>query len=1217
MPTGMLCSCGAELDFGAPGGLCTRCLFELGLADQSGCRGTPDAAAITSREVLDRVGEFELVEEIARGGMGVVYRGYQPSLKREVAVKMVATGRLASPELMRRFTTESEAAGRLNHPNIVPVYAVGEDAGCRFIAMRFVRGLSLEKALDRARRGDALWQLTLHQSVDLIRKVALAVQYAHDQGVLHRDLKPGNILLDSEGEPYVSDFGLARIPDQNSSLTQTMAVIGTAAYMPPEQASGRVRELTTSGDIYGLGALLYELLTGQPPFNGRSPLETMRHVVERDPQRPRDLNPAVDSDLEAVCLKCLEKSPTARYSTAAAVADELKRWQEHQPIHARRHRPWTLLGKWIRREPLLALMTLGIVVAVVLGLMMGFWQHDRAELLAKLGFQARQEADESHAQLSLARANSMLRAGSRSEAIAVLAGAIRRTPSHGAVVERLLTAVSDGTAPPLAAYPMVHGAPVVAGALSPDERHLVTACRDGSVHLWDAIQGRHLRFLPGFGNPVSEVAFSANGLTVFGFSHGNPLLVVRLATFRPVADGPSKLGAMEAWSLSSEGRLLALVLPSGRVSLWDAIRLEELGSYSTEAPITDIALSSTGGIMAIADASGAMDLVETTSWNRLLRLRRPRELSVKVLRFSPDERWLAALFSDGLMEVWDWRASRDPVASAGCDDQVSLLEFSPNGQHLASALDGRRVGLRETSSGVAGSQGVPHGSLVRTADFCRHGRHLVTADAEGVVHLWCSATGQPVAEPLVLGGPVSFAKFLGDGDRLLTGSEDGLACLWEMPCLATTTPRWLPEVAEAIVRKKLKQGEGFEPVPNRQASAALQKVRRLSPANPVTRWIQWSLDHGKGRTISPGSAMTQAEFVGRSLAETNLSVLGLASQMAPKDARVLARWSVLLSQANRLPEARGVALRAVAADPELREGWLSWARLPEVHSDSDPRPHEILGALERHPEDPELWMIRARLLESAGRLGEAIDVCDRVLALGRSSLATPQVIVSAASATRSRLLPKVDRWFPEAVRERRERLGIQARDASWPLGLVDLSPHYTARLGRARILRTDVPRDFPASQPEGLAEWDGVLFDVRGVIRLSGSPSSEVLRREELGIRVRQPVRQIHFLLALSGSADRDTVVARFEIHAAGGEAFDLPVRYGRDVRDSWTSLADRAEDSRVIAITLESEPLERAGSLALSTVTWTHPSRVMVDHVDFRSAGAGPSPMLVAMTAE
>jgi len=1213
----MLCSCGAELDFGAPGGLCTRCLFQLGLADQAGARGKPEPATKSSRDLLDRVGEFELVEEIARGGMGVVYRAFQPSLKREVAVKMVATGRLASPDLLRRFETESEAAGRLSHPNIVPVYAVGEDAGCRFIAMRFVRGLSLEKALDRGRRGDALWQFTLHQSVDLIRKVARAVQYAHDQGVLHRDLKPGNILLDSDGEPYVSDFGLARIPDQNSSLTQTMAVLGTAAYMPPEQASGRVRELTTSGDIYGLGAILYELLTGQPPFNGRSPLETMRHVVERDPQRPRDLNPAVDSDLEAVCLKCLEKGPAARYSTAGAVADELERWQEHQPIHARRHRPWTLLGKWIRREPLLALMTLGTCVAVVLGLGIGFWQHDRAQLFAKLGFLARKEADESHAQLSLARANSMMRAGSRAEAVAVLAGALRRTPDHGAVVERLLTAVSDVTAPPLAAYPMVHGAPVVAGALSPDERHLVTACRDGSLHLWDALRGRYLRFLPGAGDPVSEVAFSANGLTVLGFSRGKPLLVVRLATFRPVAEGPSQLGVVEAWSLSREGRLLALILPGGRVSLWDAIRMEELGSHSAEGPVTGVAMSSNGGILALADGSGAVDLLESFSWNRLVRVGRPRGLPVKVLRFSPDARWLAALSSDGLVEIWDWRAFRDPVAAVTCDDRVPLLEFSPDGLHLASASDGGRIGLRETSTGVAGSQGMFHGGLVRTAAFCRHGRHLVTADAEGVVHLWSAATGQPVADPLTLGGPVSFAMFLGEGDRLLTGSEDGLACLWETPCVATMPPAWLPEVAEAVVRKRLRPGDRFEPVSAWQASAALQKVRRLSSSDAVTRWIQWALDHGDGRTISPGSAMTQAEFIRRSLAETNLSVPSLASRMAPKDARVLARWSGLLSQGGRLAEARGAAFRAVAADPELRDGWLAWARLPEMVSDLDPKPHEILGALERYPEDPELWMIRARLLEAAGRLGEAMDACDRVLALGRGAAALPPATLAAASAARSRLLPRVDRGVPEAVRERRERLGIPPREAAWPHGLVDLSPHYTARLGRARRPVVHVSRDFPEGLPDGLATWDDLLFDVRGVVRLSGSPSSESLRREELGIRVRQPVRQIHFLLGLSGSAERDTVVARFEIHAAGGEAFDLPVRFGRDVRDSWTGLADRSEEFPAVVLTLESEPYEGAQTLSLSAVTWMHPSSVMVDHVDFRSTGAGPSPLLVAMTAE
>jgi WD40 repeat protein/tRNA A-37 threonylcarbamoyl transferase component Bud32 len=303
-------------------------------------------------------GDYELLEEIARGGMGVVYKARQVSLNRVVALKMILAGRLASATDVLRFRQEASAAAGLDHPNILPVYEVGEHDGHQYFSMKLVEGGSLADLLMSNPPA------AVGGSVALLEQVARGVHHAHQRGILHRDLKPSNVLLDGGHTPVVTDFGLAKRTEGDSSLTQSGAVIGTPSYMAPEQARGE-KGITTAGDVYSLGAILYELLTGQPPFRGETVAQTLRMVEEREPMPPRRLNPACDPDLEAVALKCLEKDAARRYETAGALADELAGWRRGESVTARRTGPAGRAFKWVKRNPGDALLTSSIVAALL------------------------------------------------------------------------------------------------------------------------------------------------------------------------------------------------------------------------------------------------------------------------------------------------------------------------------------------------------------------------------------------------------------------------------------------------------------------------------------------------------------------------------------------------------------------------------------------------------------------------------------------------------------------------------------------------------------------------------------------------------------------------------------------------------------------------------------------------------------------------------------
>ncbi len=304
-----VCSkCGARMFPEGTTGFCGACLLETGLGP----------IVDDAEQVLLDFGDYEVLEKIGRGGQGVVYRARQKGLNRIVALKVLALGHWATEAHLKRFRTEAEAAAQLDHPSIVPIYDIGERDGACYFSMKLAEGGQLDELVRHN-------PLSIREAAQLIAKVARTLHYAHERGVLHRDVKPGNILLDKDSQPHLTDFGLARLVEKESNVTRTMDVLGPPSYMAPEQAAGGNENLTSATDVYGVGAVLYHLLTGQPPFAGGTTYKTIQLVLETEPRSPRLWNPKVDREGATICLKCLEKDPQRRYNSALALAEDLER----------------------------------------------------------------------------------------------------------------------------------------------------------------------------------------------------------------------------------------------------------------------------------------------------------------------------------------------------------------------------------------------------------------------------------------------------------------------------------------------------------------------------------------------------------------------------------------------------------------------------------------------------------------------------------------------------------------------------------------------------------------------------------------------------------------------------------------------------------------------------------------------------------------------------
>jgi predicted Ser/Thr protein kinase len=551
------------------------------------------------------IGDYELLEAIAHGGMGIVYKARQMSLNRLVALKMILKGELATPTDVARFRAEAEAAAHLDHPHIVPIYEVGEHEGQQYYAMRYIEGTSLT----RHPRADA------RKEAGLLATVARAVYHAHQRGILHRDIKPSNILVDSAGEPYVADFGLAKRVDDERSLTESGALIGTPRYMAPEQAAGQ-KDLTVAADVYSLGVVLYERLTGQTPFNGATMLEIVRQVREAEAPRPSSILPGLNRDVETICLKCLEKDPAKRYSSAEALADDLERWLRGEPILALPVGRVEKLTRWARRNPVVATLTAAValllvtVTAVAVSFAV-FYRQANSDLSDALDAAERnkREAELRAALLAVDIDLQHCEHGEIETGVLGLARTLRTMPAEATELHQLIdmNLLAWGQELRQLGPFFQHDGAETKWEFSPDGLTVLTGGADGTARLWDAFTGKVRATMRGHRDSIVSVAFSGNGHVVMTDGWHETLRIWDAANggARAVIAHPPGFENVEV-SLSPDGRrLLTIYHPlndrgtnpnvTSLVTLWDTGTGQRISDLTGHAGRVNAAVFSPNG----------------------------------------------------------------------------------------------------------------------------------------------------------------------------------------------------------------------------------------------------------------------------------------------------------------------------------------------------------------------------------------------------------------------------------------------------------------------------------------------------------------------------------------------------------------------------------------------------------------------------------------------
>ncbi len=757
-------TCGAAVPPDAPRGYCLKCLFVLGIAEPN--FDTPETSPFGTRSL----GDYELLEEIARGGMGVVYKARQKSLGRIVAVKMLLFGGHAGKEQAQRLRAEAAAAASLQHPNIVAVHEVNAHEGQPFFVMDFVQGENLAELNAKCEVRNSAW---LHRAAHYVKIVAEAIHYAHEQGILHRDLKPSNVLIDSFDQPRVTDFGLAKQLHGDSELTLSGQVLGSPNYIPPEQAAAKRGLVGRCSDIYSLGAILYHLLTGRPPFVGETLTETLQDVVNNEPIAPRLLNPSVPPDLETICLKCLEKEPSRRYTTAQALAEDLDRFLRDEPIHARPVGQSEKLWRWYRRRPLVAslgALTVFLLLAVAIGSPIALFrinrERERAQELSKKETELRQQADRRAYAADMKLAESALEMNNIGGALNLLnryrpanesqsPGRNSETGFRGWEWRYLWKQCQSGAD---SIFCRTTNA-IMSLAVSYDGAWVALGLSSTGVSIWDRATRKEIARCPANGHMV-RVAFSPRerllaytDVPSFGSTSTNFCIHLWDGASRQVVRTLPLAYFCYGLAFSGDGRTLVTSthsiennpLSPGSITLW---RVSD-GNILTNYPAakfevvegTSFALAPDLTLAAHQLEDDKVRVIELATGRELWRSSETTEDYVTALALSPDKRILAsgAGTAESEIRLWDAASGHALGTLEGHRAGIDQLLFFPDGNTLASASGDQTIRLWNVTNPAHGqTRKVLHGhtARVRALALLPDNQTLLSASGDGTVLSW-------------------------------------------------------------------------------------------------------------------------------------------------------------------------------------------------------------------------------------------------------------------------------------------------------------------------------------------------------------------------------------------------------------------------------------------------------------------------------------------------